>query len=476
MTSYDALVAGGGVAGLSCAAALADAGLRVLVLEARAQAGGRARSWPDARLGVEVDLGAHVVSSEHRHFLRLLERVGTADQVAWQRDTLIDLLDAGERLKVRNVRWPPPLHGLANARVALRRLSLADALSHARVVWRAARENEQTLRRLDAHDALSWLRGEGVSERGIAWFWRSALLALLNVPLEQCSMAAAMRVFRLMLGRSGYHFGFPAVALSRLYVPGCTAAIRARGGDVRVGAVVRSLDIDAGQVRGVQLRDGTRFAAPVCVVALAPWDLAALLARTGEGALAGLAAGARVFRGAPYVSSFLWLDRRVTGDRFWSRVWNPKDLNTDFYDLANIRPEFAGGGSVIASNAIGPHARPHWNDEAIVARTLAELREYAPEARGARVLHARVHRIRAAIPQPRPGTETLRPATRTPLAGLFLAGDWIDTSIPCSMESAARAASLAVDAILGTSQTLPAPQTYGLVGLVRQGFAQARLS
>jgi 15-cis-phytoene desaturase len=122
---------------------------------------------------------------------------------------------------------------------------------------------------------------------------------------------------------------------------------------------------------------------------------------------------------------------------------------------------------VIACNAIGPNVRPDWSDEEIVARSLAELREFAPAARSARVLQARVHRIRAAIPQPNPGTETLRPATRTPVEGLFLAADWVDTAIPCSMESAARAASLAADAILGTSNTMPPPQTYGLVGLLR---------
>ena len=468
MNAFDALVVGGGVAGLFCAASLAEAGMRVCVLEARAIPGGRARSWSDGASGLEVDIGPHVISSEHGNFLRMLERLGTAGDISWQPDTMVDLLDAGEVLSIANVRWTPPFHGLPNLPVALRRLSLRDALSHARLAWHAARENEQSLRLLDTQDACSYLRRMGVTERAIDWFWRSAMLALLNLPLEHCSAASVMRIFRLMLGRSGYHFGFPRVGLSALYVPGCTATIRKHGGHVVTGTAVRSLQVTGEAVSGVRLRDGSLLHATTCVLALPPWHLAPLLARTGAPALAGLHQVAGQFAGAPYQCTYLWLDQRVTRQRFWARVWNPDDLNTDFYDLANIRPDLAAGNSLIACNAIGPNVRPEWSDGQVIARTLEELAEFAPQAREARVLHARVHRIRGAIPQARPDTETLRPPNATAVRGLLLAGDWTDTAIPCSMESAARSAALAADAVLGGSRALPAPETYGLPGLLRR--------
>jgi 15-cis-phytoene desaturase len=89
------------------------------------------------------------------------------------------------------------------------------------------------------------------------------------------------------------------------------------------------------------------------------------------------------------------------------------------------------------------------------------------------VLRSCIHRIRAAIPQPRPGTETLRPATRTAVSGLLLAGDWTDTAVPCSMESAARSAALAAGAILGRQLARPAPESHGLVGLLRRRQPEA---
>ncbi len=467
------LVVGAGVAGLRCALALADAGLRVVVLEAAASAGGRAASCNDDLTGVQVDIGPHVVSSEHRNFLAMLQRLGTADQVLWQRRPLITLVDGRGVLRMPAPWLPVPFHGLPMLPRALSRLSLADAWAHRRLAWRAARLSERGLRELDSDDALDFLRRAGVSPRAVEWFWRSAVLALLNVPLEQCSAASMMRVFRLMLGRSGWHFGFPKLALAQLYVPGACRAVVRSGGQVLFGARVRRLFVEQGRIAGVQTEDGHSLLAPRCVLALPPHEIAQLAGTSDDASLVPLATIARYFRPSPYVSTHLWFDRPVTRERFWARVWSPQGLNTDFYDLANIRPGLAGRPSLIAANAIGPQARADWPDARIVEQTLAEVREFAPAAREARVLHTRVHRIPMAVPQPRPGTEGVRPANATAVQGLWLAGDWTDTALPCSMESAARSGALAAEALLSglgrpVRVALDPPDTRGLVGLLRE--------
>ncbi|MGZ5180627.1 MAG: hydroxysqualene dehydroxylase [Ramlibacter sp.] len=473
--SADVLVVGAGVAGLRCALALADAGLRVTVLEATAHAGGRAGSWADEATGLQVDTGAHVVSSEHRNFLAMLERLGQADQILWQPRPVITLLDGRGVLRMPRWRLPPPLHGVPMLPRALSRISFGDVLSHARIAWKAARLDETATLEFDHEDAAGLLRAMGVSPRAIEWFWRSALLALLNVPLEQCSGAAAMRVFRLMLGRSGWHFGFPKLGLAQLYVPGCCRAVLRSGGQVLFGARVHRLRLEQGRLTGVETEDGHVLAARRCVLALPPQDIAALASPEPE--LRGLATAARYFRPSPYQSTYIWFDRPITGERFWARTWSPQNLNTDFYDLANIRSGLAGRGSVIASNAIGPQVRADWSDERIVEQTMREIEQFAPAARQARVLHTRVHRVPMGVPQPRPGTEALRPRVETAVDGLWIAGDWTATALPCSMESAARSGALAAEAVLddlGRDRpdiAIDAPETGGLVGLLRGGRA-----
>jgi 15-cis-phytoene desaturase len=142
------------------------------------------------------------------------------------------------------------------------------------------------------------------------------------------------------------------------------------------------------------------------------------------------------FEPSPYISVYLWFDRKLTTETFWTRIWSPATLNYDFYDLSNLRRDLADRGSVIASNIIFSHRAHDMNDREIVAATIEELAEFVPHARMSSVLHAAVHRIPQAIPCPKPGTECKRWRTVTAVPGLLVAGDWTHTHFPASMESA----------------------------------------
>jgi 15-cis-phytoene desaturase len=468
----EVLVAGGGVAGLRCAVALADAGLRVLLVERDGQLGGRAGSVRDATTGTRIDLGPHVVTSEHRNFLAWIARLGHADDIRWQPEPLITLLDAGRCLRMPTSRLPPPLHALPVLPHALQALSVADLLSNWRVAWRALRLDEAGTLALDDIGAEQWLRAQGVSSASLQWFWTTACLALLNLPLADCSAAALMRVFRLLAGRSGYCFGFPRIALADLFADASRRAIEAAGGAVRTGVAVQRLLLRDGRFTHAECTDGTHITAGAAVVALDPPALARLAAPGWDGP-ADAPALARHFLPCPYVSTYLWLDRRVTTEGFWARVWAPGQLNLDFYDLANIRGAAADTPSLIASNAIHAHSAQSLDDDTLVRLTLRELAPLSADAAAARVRHAAVHRVPMAIACPLPGVERRRPPVETGIANLWLAGDWTATHLPSSMESAARAGALAAEraaAWLGRELKVaePLPETVGLPGWLRR--------
>ena len=74
------------------------------------------------------------------------------------------------------------------------------------------------------------------------------------------------------------------------------------------------------------------------------------------------------------------------------------------------------------------------NDE-LVALALEELRSACPDARDAVVRRAVVVRERKATFSVAPGVPP-RPAVRTAIPGLFLAGDWIGNDLPATIEGA----------------------------------------
>jgi uncharacterized protein with NAD-binding domain and iron-sulfur cluster len=77
----NAVVVGGGYAGIAAALALADAGDHVTLLEARRHWGGRATSWPDPKMGEHVDNGQHVWLGCYDEKIALLTRLGTRDRI-----------------------------------------------------------------------------------------------------------------------------------------------------------------------------------------------------------------------------------------------------------------------------------------------------------------------------------------------------------------------------------------------------------
>jgi 15-cis-phytoene desaturase len=126
---------------------------------------------------------------------------------------------------------------------------------------------------------------------------------------------------------------------------------------------------------------------------------------------------------------------------------------------------------VIASNIIYSHRANGLSDEEIIATTIDEIREAFPEVGRSSLRHALVNRISMAIPCATPGSEGNRPATQTPIQGLMLAGDWTDTALPASMESAVHSGFAAAEAVLqlhGAPRRLVLPKRSpeGIAGLV----------
>ena len=441
----DVAIIGGGLAGLSCAVGLAGSGLRVTVFEKTGVLGGRARSWSDAVTGDTVDIGPHIVHSEYSNFLSLLERLGTREHIVWQPEKLITIGTQPPTV-LRHRRLTPPLSLLPDLGRAPG-LGMRDLWSNNAPTWRALKFGEEDVPELDRWPALDYLRACGVTRPMIDWFWRFACMAVMNVPLEQCSAGALLRVHAQLIGRRGIHFGFPAVGLSDLYVQQA-----ARHAEVVLNAEVRSL---------------AEVKARFVVCAVPPQDLQAIAPGVADTA---------PFEPSPYISTYLWFDRKVTRERFWALLWSPERLSTDFYDLSNIR---GGGRSLIATNIIYSHRAHGMDDDALVRATLDEIALFAPAVRQAKLLRADVHRIPMAIACPKPGTEMTRPGTRTAVAGLFLAGDWTRTQLPSSMESAVRSGFLAAEAVwaaIGAPRRLaiaPRP-TDGLAGLVRRATKLVR--
>jgi squalene-associated FAD-dependent desaturase len=475
MNQEQVVVIGGGLAGLSCAVALADQGLRVTLLEAAPGLGGRASSWAETSTGDVVDIGPHIFHSEYHNMLAFLERLGTSRLITWQPGKLLTIASKPHALPLQHAHLPPPL-SLMPSILKAPGLHLEDYLSMAQVAMRGMKFGEEEVEELDAVSALDFLRREGVSEDLIDWWWRFAAMVVTNVPLERCSAASLLRIHAQLSGYKALHFGFGAVGLGELYTDQATKIIEDAGGRVLTATKAASLLLDR-RVDGVLLEDGTRLFAETVVSAVPPQQLFEMLPSSLTTQEPFALCGS--FEPSPYICCYLWFDRELHTERFFSHLWSPRRLNYDFYDLCQIRHGWQGRPTVIASNIIYSHRAHGMSDEDIVRETVGEIAAFAPLAAQAKVVHADIHRIPMAIPCPTVGFERKRPAARTAVPGLVLAGDWTRTHMPCTMEGAVKSGFTAAEQVLaacGREVQLAIPsRTYdGIAGVVRSVAAGKR--
>ncbi len=435
-------VVGGGLAGLTCALDLAEAGLATTLIERRPFVGGKTFSFTDPGSGVELDNGQHVYLRCCTAYLALIERLGLQDDVQLQPRLRVPVLDPETGAVGAIAALPGPLPAPLNLAWSLLRfthLRRRERLTLGRAVLPLLRMPDDARRRLDGRSFGDWLRAHGQSQRVIERFWDLIILPTCNDTSDAVSAAQAAYVLKtgLLQAAHGADIGVARVGLSRI-AEAARERFESAGGRTRLGTRAAGLIDRDGRAGGVALAGGPIEADSV-VLALPPNRARALLPgdwRDRRG-LADLEA----FRYSPIVNVHLRWDRPLLRDDFVA-VLDP-DVQyvfnrTRIGGRGDTEPD---GGQWITVSLSGAHAQAGRPQADVAAATIAALRRAFPPSRGApppAVTHWRVIKEMEATFRPAPGVAALRPGPVTGVERLFLAGAWTDTQWPATMESAVR--------------------------------------
>jgi zeta-carotene desaturase len=433
-------VIGGGVAGMSAACALAESGYRVRLIEQRGYLGGRASSYLHPGVGEVIDNCQHVLFGCCTNLLGFYRRIGAEQRIHWTSDmTMIE--PGGRRSALGPVALPAPLHGLPKLMTAAA-FSIADKLALARafsaMMLPIAGDSTDSMESLG-----QWLRRHGQTKGALDRFWRLVIASALNAEIEEIAVPYAAKVIRELFmnsARAG-SMGMSKVPLSELYAQ-APALIGAHGGSVELLSHVEGASWDE-RVREwtVYTRTG-EIAADFVVLALPFEATHKLLPHLPvEEGRERLARQIEHHTHWPICSVHLWFDRPITDlehavllDREVHWMYNQS--------LLQGRPGNYIELVVSATRAFAAHERKEAIDLA-----LRELAEFFPLVREAKVEKvALIKEVRATFGVA-PGIDAARPTAQSPWPHLFLAGDWVQTGWPSTMESAARSGHLAAEAV-----------------------------
>ena len=441
-TQTTVAVAGGGLAGLAAACALADSGFRVTLFERRPYLGGRASSYEHPGTGEVVDNCQHVLFRVCTNLVEFYRRIGVEDKIRWF-DEMTFIEPGGRASVMRASPLPAPLH-TAPSFLRFPFLSAKDKL----VISHAIAALTLTQQRDTGRSFLDWCHRHGQTEIAIQRFWKPILVSALSEDLDLISISYAAQVVReSMKSPAARHMGVPSIPLTDLY----NAAgdyIRARGGEIRFRNSLETFSPEPSRVR-IRVGEAKEQASFDYLVLALPFDdLERVLPQSPEAA--PLRDHLSHFESAPITGIHLWFDRQISDldhavllDRTIQWMFHKSRLLAARAGTANAE----SSGSYIelvvsASKSLIDKSRTE-----IVDLALKEVREFFPAARAANLVKSTVIKEVRATYSPRPGIDAHRPPQTTAWPRVFLAGDWTATGWPATMEGAVRSGYLAAEAL-----------------------------
>jgi zeta-carotene desaturase len=435
-------VIGGGVAGMSASCALAEAGLRVHLVERRGYLGGRASSYLHPGVNEVIDNCQHVLFGCCTNLLGFYGRIGAADHVKWSSEmTMIE--PGGRRSLLGPTNWlPAPLHGLPNL-LRAHAFSREDKLSLVRAFRAMLRPVAQ-----DSTETLAeWLVRHKQSAGSIERFWKLVIASALNAEIETIALPYAAKVIRELFMNSAYagSMGINMVPLSELYTS-VPAVLAKSGGVVHLNSNVEASEWDEETSSwSVMTKDGV-VTSDYLVLALPFEAMGKLVAKMPPAECA-----AELFETItrhthwPICSAHLWFDREIT--ELEHAVLLDREIHW-LFNRGKLQPWRKQQGSYVEIEVSASRVFAARGRNEAIELTLKELAEFFPAVKQAKLVKAAlVKEVRATFGVP-PGIDRLRPDARSsPWPNCALAGDWTATGWPSTMESAARSGHLAAEAV-----------------------------
>ncbi len=446
-------VVGGGVAGMSAACALAEAGLRVQLLERRGYLGGRASSYRHPGVDEVIDNCQHVLFGCCTNLVGFYRRIGVADRIHWTSE--MTMIEPGGRRSALGPSWlPAPLHGLPKL-MAAHAFTLADKVALGRAFSALMRPVA-----IDSTESLgAWLKRNGQTQGALDRFWRLVIASALNAEIDSIALPYAAKVIRELFMNSALagSMGMSTVPLSELYA-GAEVFLEYSGSSIHLNTNVESAAWDEeGAQWAVITRDGV-VTSDLLVLALPFEATAKLLPQMPPAAGAGaLARQLEHHEHWPICSVHLWFDREIT--KLEHAVLLDREIHW-MYNKTRLQPWRDSKGSYLELVVSASRSFAQLPREQAIAQAVGELSEFFPLVAEAKLEKAAlVKEMRATFGVP-PGIDAARPGAVSPWPNCFLSGDWTATGWPSTMESAARSGHLAAEALcesIGEAKTILVP-------------------
>ena len=449
-------IAGAGLAGLSCAKYLSDAGHTPVVVEARNVLGGKVAAWQDED-GDWYETGLHIFFGAYPNMLQLFKELNIEERLQWKSHSMIfnqkEVPGTYSRFDFPDL--PAPINGVAAILGNNDMLSWPEKISFGLGLVPAMLRGQGYVEECDKYSWTEWLKLHNIPERVNDEVFLAMSKALNFIDPDEISSTVVLTALnRFLQEKNGSKMAFlDGNPPERLCQP-MVEHIESKGGEVHLESPLREIELNAdGSVAGFRIggvagKEPYTLTADAYVSALPvdpfklllpdPWKQMPFFSK-----LDGL-------RGVPVINIHLWFDRKLTDiDHL---LFSRSPLLSVYADMSNTCREYEDAERSMLELVFAPAkdwiGRP---DEEIVAATMKELERLFPQHFGSEnpavLRKSKVVKTPLSVYKTVPNCQPLRPTQKTPVPNFFMAGDYTLQRYLASMEGAVLSGKLCAEAV-----------------------------
>ncbi len=456
-------IAGAGLAGLSCAKYLADAGHTPFLYEARNVLGGKVAAWKDED-GDWYETGLHIFFGAYPNMLQLFKELGIEDRLQWKSHSMIfnQPEDPGKYSRFDFPDLPAPVNGVAAILSNNDMLTWQEKISFGLGLIPAMLRGQKYVEDCDKYSWTEWLKKQNIPERVNDEVFIAMSKALNFIGPDEISSTVLLTALnRFLQEKNGSKMAFLDGAPPERLCQPIVDHIKAAGGDVFLNSPLRKINLKSdGSVENFLIGsakepDGKRIEADAYVSAM-PVDIFKTIVPT-EWSSKNIFKKLDGLKGVPVINIHLWFDRKLTSiDHL---LFSRSPLLSVYADMSITCKEYEDPNRSMLELVFAP--AKDWitrKDEEIIDATMQELTKLFPShfsgGNQAKLRKYKVVKTAQSVYKAVPGCQDLRPSQKTPINNFFLTGDYTMQKYLASMEGAVLSGKLCAETIQNSTEIM----------------------
>lgn len=423
---FDVAIIGGGVAGITAFNYLVKRNFKVCLIEARENLGGRINSFIDKITNDEIDNGQHLLIGAYKEFLELLNDLNTNKYLKKLNNIDFKLYSKKNRYYLKsklNGKWGYFL-GILN----LNKINIIDKIN---IVKLFATINFIRAYKFDDYSCYEFLKKYNQSDKIIKIFWEPLILATLNNNIYDAPAKLLINVLKLgfLSNSQNSKLIFSKVGLTKLIEPIENKMFN--NSKIYKSTRVKKIINENNKIISLLLNNGEYINANSFISTVLPNELKKM----------NLDSNFEQFNFfdeweySSILSIYLWYDGDILDFEFIGVIDSPIhwifNRRKIFENKNNIYPNLL---SIVISSA---NEIINQSNKEILDLINKELLNILPELKNRNLLHYKIIKEKFATLKIDKTVEKLRPNNNTNFSNLFIAGDWTNTELPATIESAA---------------------------------------